>query len=602
FAPEVFQSADGRCIINWTDASISSEGFGCQLITREGEPVWDENGISLVSGMIGDVENPVLFSNMNGEFGIVWLDSRNTTKNPFFQFGMDNEDSVQFTFADNGMSIFNSDSLKMVETVDAVKNIDDGFIITWTESDRESRNNKGYVQRFSAQGESMWNENGIQCSLENQDLNESLICSDNNGGAYVVWSESEEDIIFIQRISSDGEYQFQRDGVHLSADGGRSLPMDIIEDGEGGCVVLWQQTLYDDGGWGVFAQRVNQDGSLIWEEGGLEVNHLDEERPNPRILKHPQGFFFLWQDDRDGEEERFGLDIYCQFVDTEGNILWMEEGELICDYGEDHDDPVMAVDNDGFIWIGWEDHRSEFENGTDLYIQKIYMDIEFPDLEFDSRGYELVAEQYNQHSLQLEHDGQNGLWAVWVEDNLPYGEQGDLYAIHLDPDGRRYEPWDRGGNLICGAPLKQEKPQIARLKENGETGIVVAWIDGRSFDDMTQQNYNLYSQRIDDDFYTDGVKKRNGQTMTPMDFSITGTYPNPFNSTILIGYSLPVQAFVSLNVYNINGQLINTLFEGHQKSGFRNTCFNANNLPSGTYFLRMETSDQMFTRKISLIR
>lgn len=79
-------------------------------------------------------------------------------------------------------------------------------------------------------------------------------------------------------------------------------------------------------------------------------------------------------------------------------------------------------------------------------------------------------------------------------------------------------------------------------------------------------------------------------------------YPNPFNSTTTINYGLPHPCLVSLQIFNLSGQQVNTLFEGYKQAGFHFTNLTANNLPSGLYFVQLKVSDQVFTREVTLIR
>jgi len=83
---------------------------------------------------------------------------------------------------------------------------------------------------------------------------------------------------------------------------------------------------------------------------------------------------------------------------------------------------------------------------------------------------------------------------------------------------------------------------------------------------------------------------------------LSSPYPNPFNSTTTIGYRLPYPGNVSLQVYNKLGQQVTSLYEGYRQAGFHNVVLNAAYLPSGLYFVRLNASDQVFTRKVMLIR
>ena len=88
----------------------------------------------------------------------------------------------------------------------------------------------------------------------------------------------------------------------------------------------------------------------------------------------------------------------------------------------------------------------------------------------------------------------------------------------------------------------------------------------------------------------------------PTDFAITSIYPNPFNSTTRISYSLPSPSFLSLQLFDVRGRRVETLFEGDQHAGLHSSTLSAANLPSGLYFVRLEASEKAFTRKVMLIR
>ncbi|NQT35501.1 T9SS type A sorting domain-containing protein, partial [bacterium] len=85
------------------------------------------------------------------------------------------------------------------------------------------------------------------------------------------------------------------------------------------------------------------------------------------------------------------------------------------------------------------------------------------------------------------------------------------------------------------------------------------------------------------------------------EFSLS-VYPNPFNSTTSITYGLGKPAPTRLALYDLSGQQITTLFEGFRQSGFHSLTLNANNLPSGLYFVRLKASEKVSTQKVMLVR
>jgi hypothetical protein len=88
----------------------------------------------------------------------------------------------------------------------------------------------------------------------------------------------------------------------------------------------------------------------------------------------------------------------------------------------------------------------------------------------------------------------------------------------------------------------------------------------------------------------------------PTSFELKGAFPNPFNPTTTIEFALPTTEMVSLNVYNINGQLVNTLVDGAMDAGNHSVTFDAANLSSGVYLYTIEAGAYTATNKMVLVK
>lgn len=73
--------------------------------------------------------------------------------------------------------------------------------------------------------------------------------------------------------------------------------------------------------------------------------------------------------------------------------------------------------------------------------------------------------------------------------------------------------------------------------------------------------------------------------------SLNQNFPNPFNSSTTFNYSLPKSYYVTLNIYNIKGQEIESLIQGYQSIGEHQIHWQPIELPSGIYFYRLELGD-----------
>lgn len=74
----------------------------------------------------------------------------------------------------------------------------------------------------------------------------------------------------------------------------------------------------------------------------------------------------------------------------------------------------------------------------------------------------------------------------------------------------------------------------------------------------------------------------------PDKFAINQNYPNPFNPTTKIDFSLPMDAHVTVTIYNTIGQQVATLVDEHRMAGYHTAQWNATDVPSGLYFYRIE--------------
>jgi flagellar hook assembly protein FlgD len=95
--------------------------------------------------------------------------------------------------------------------------------------------------------------------------------------------------------------------------------------------------------------------------------------------------------------------------------------------------------------------------------------------------------------------------------------------------------------------------------------------------------------------------------IVPDEFSLEQKYPNPFNPTTEIIYSLPKETEVTLAVYNTIGQKALTLVSEKQATGKYRVRWsgldqNGKNLPTGIYLYRLETSEFTSAKKMLMVK
>ncbi len=106
--------------------------------------------------------------------------------------------------------------------------------------------------------------------------------------------------------------------------------------------------------------------------------------------------------------------------------------------------------------------------------------------------------------------------------------------------------------------------------------------------------------------FTNGVPKTTGVNQLSngivKSYSLDQNFPNPFNPSTTISYSIPQEGYVTLKVFNVLGQQVQTLVSQKQKVGSYSVMFDASRLSSGIYFYQISSGNFISTKKLVLLK
>jgi hypothetical protein len=88
----------------------------------------------------------------------------------------------------------------------------------------------------------------------------------------------------------------------------------------------------------------------------------------------------------------------------------------------------------------------------------------------------------------------------------------------------------------------------------------------------------------------------------PPVFALEGNYPNPFNPTTTIAFTLPEPERTNLTVFDLQGNAVATLVNGRAEAGRHTAVFDGAGLPSGVYFYRLQAGSFSESRRLLLLK
>ena len=155
------------------------------------------------------------------------------------------------------------------------------------------------------------------------------------------------------------------------------------------------------------------------------------------------------------------------------------------------------------------------------------------------------------------------------------------------------------------------------FEEDGYVFLLMAYSDNLNGETMSLSYYDatndmVYHDIQDIEFEVDMIKgdaiesfmvvyDENGNSV-PDTYNLGAAYPNPFNPTTNIEYSIIEGGVTNIVVYNLQGQVVAELVNDYRDIGSYEVQWNAMNVSSGVYFIHMNVNGFTSNQKVMLIK
>ncbi|MBN2090549.1 T9SS type A sorting domain-containing protein, partial [candidate division KSB1 bacterium] len=100
--------------------------------------------------------------------------------------------------------------------------------------------------------------------------------------------------------------------------------------------------------------------------------------------------------------------------------------------------------------------------------------------------------------------------------------------------------------------------------------------------------------------HTSGIQQ--SESGVPAVFTLEQNYPNPFNPETSVRIGLPKEVFISVRVYDVQGRVIADLWAGKKSAGYHQMTWQAQDVPTGLYLIKLEGDGVQLTRKCMLVK
>ncbi len=173
----------------------------------------------------------------------------------------------------------------------------------------------------------------------------------------------------------------------------------------------------------------------------------------------------------------------------------------------------------------------------------------------------------------------------------------DHAYVRVSNDGDNWTTIWQNLTEITDYSWTQMDLDISEVADNQPT-VYLRWTMGTTDVGWTYCGWNIDDIQI---YAFDGINYQTDEEVITNKSFITQNYPNPFTKKTSISYTLPKPAHVNIKIYNIKGQLVETLVDVHKPAGQYSVEWNAKDMSSGIYFYKLTTDYKTFIKKMIIL-
>jgi hypothetical protein len=462
---------------------------------------------------------------------------------------------------------------------------DGGYIVAGYSESFGAGESDVWLVKIDANGDTLWTR-----TCGGRDYDYGWDVQQTSDGGYIVTGYTESfgagsDDVYLVKTDANGDSLWTRTYGGSDDDQGYS----VQQTSDGGYIITGETDSFGAGSSDFYLVKTDANGDTLWTRtyGGSSTDmgwSVQQTSDGGYIVA---GYTYSFG--------AGGYDFYLVKTDANGDTLWTST------YGGTDSDMGYYVDqttDGGYILAGMT--TSFGAGGYDVYLVRVAGESSLPDVTI-----EILPDN---PPVIVPQGGSFGFTGS-VTNNTEELQVTDAWTMAIGPAKETYGPF----KMFKGIPLAPYESRSRQLNQR------VANLAPLGFYTYIAYCGEYVSTALDSSFFQveviagtssggdigwvlTGSFSEGDLPQLPSAFALSGNYPNPFNASTVIGYELPTEAHVKLEVYNLTGQKFATLIDTEQEAGYKSVTWDASEVSSGVYFYKLTTGDFTETKRMMLVK
>ncbi len=421
---------DGGAIVVWNDERQAEVGFYAQRVNAQGQVSWEANGVRIGIPGANVLANTFWEDGQNG--GIIAFTAKGAG-NIINIYGARISANGTFSWGPSLITNFTTD-INAPAAVRLAPTSNNEFIIAWEQKTATDMGSdyEIFMQKINLAGEKQFGVNGINITNDPATQEKPRATAGVNGDFFITWEDKRLDPsginpdIFVQKFNNAGTALWSTPVVAVEMEEGQSQ-VRIASLSDGGCVLVWEDDRNASIGYStdVYAQKVNADGSVAWEENGKAIASLHGKQTAANVKVLDNKVFLIWADESQGS-----LGLSQQIISSDNQLLFDENGSVMYEGLSGNATEMLTFSYNGDAFVTWYDGRFG-DTGGQIFLQKVDA---AHNLLFPENGISITEENSDKKHYNAMMDSNGNLVFIWYE--LEYGVETPK-AQKISPTGER---------------------------------------------------------------------------------------------------------------------------------------------------------------------